>query len=110
MDKFQKSQSAIGVNMAVVMFMVDALQYFRDKPKDKIKTIAFEIAMLGTQGIVPGGDHKYKLASISGKDFSGYHLLAYYYTSWSLAIPEMLNDLKLPYDNEFSLAKQMFKG
>lgn len=110
MDKFQKSQNEIGLNMAVVMFMVDALQYFKDKPKERIKATALEIAVLGTQGIVPGGDHKYKLASISGKDFSGYHLLAYYYTSWSLAIPEMLNDLKLPYDNEFSLAKQMFKG
>lgn len=109
MDKFQKSQAAIGVNMAVVMFMVDALQYFKDKPKDKIKTIALEIAMLGTQGIVPGGDNKYKLANIPAKDFSGYHLLAYYYVSWSIAIPEMLKDLKLPYDNEFALAKQMFK-
>ncbi len=109
MDKFQKSQAAIGVNMAVVMFMVDALQYFKDKPKDKIKTIALEIAMLGTQGIVPGGDNKYKLANVPAKDFSGYHLLAYYYVSWSIAIPEMLKDLKLPYDNEFALAKQMFK-
>lgn len=107
MDKFQKSQAAIGVNMAVVMFMVDALQYFKDKPKDKIKTIALEIAMLGTQGIVPGGEHKYKLANVPSKEFSGYHLLAYYYVSWSIAIPEMLAELKLPYDKEFELAKQM---
>ena len=110
MDKFQKSQNEIGLNMAVVMFMVDALQYFKDKTKETIKKTALEIAMLGTQGIVPGGDHKYKLANVPGKDFSGYHLLAYYYVTWSLAIPEMLKDLKLPYDSEFSLAKQMFKG
>jgi hypothetical protein len=28
MDKFQKSQEQIGINMAVAMFMVDALQFF----------------------------------------------------------------------------------
>jgi tetratricopeptide (TPR) repeat protein len=109
MAKFQKSQAAIGTNMAVVMFMLDALKYFEDKPKDKIKSIALEIAMLGTQGIVPGGDHKYRLAGIPAKVFSGYHLLAYYYVSWSIALPEMLSDLKLPYDKEFELAQQMFK-
>ena len=109
MDKFQKSQNEIGLNMAVVMFMVDALRYFKGKTKETIKKTALEIAMLGTQGIVPDGDHKYKLANVPGRDFSGYHLLAYYYVTWSLAIPEMLKDLKLPYDKEFSLAKQMFK-
>src|SRR5690606_14658814 len=70
MSKFQESQQAIGLNMAVVMFMVDALQYFKDKPQPEIKGIAMEIAMLGTQGITPGGDQKYKLANVPGKDFS----------------------------------------
>ena len=107
MDKFQKSQNQIDPNMAVVMFMVDALQYFKHMPKDKIKAIALEIAMLGTQGIVPSGDHKYKIANVPGKDFSGYHLLAYYYVSWALAIPEMLSQLKLPYNAEYNLALTM---
>ncbi len=107
MDKFQKSQSQFGLNMAVVMFMVDALQYLEEKPKDKIKEIALEIAMLGTQGIDPSGDRKYKIANIPGKDFSGYHLLAYYYVSWALAMPEMLSQLKLPYDHEYNLALTM---
>jgi hypothetical protein len=108
MKKFQESQKSIGTNMAVVMFMVDALQYFGGKPKEEIKKIAFEIAMLGTQGISP--DKKdYRLNSISGKTFSGYHLLSYYYVSWALAIPEMLKDLHLPYDDEYQMAKSMIK-
>jgi Flp pilus assembly protein TadD len=37
MDKFQKSQEEIGTNMAVVMFMVDALQYFSKQSKEEIK-------------------------------------------------------------------------
>jgi len=108
-DKFLKNQKEIGLNMAVVMFMVDALQYFNNKPKADIKQTALEIAMLGTQGINPDGSKKYKLASVSNKEFSGYHLLAYYYVSWSLAIPEMLKSLNLPYDKEYSMAQQMFK-
>jgi hypothetical protein len=56
MEKFQKSQDKIGVNMAVVMFMVDALQFFEGMAKEEIKKIAFEIAMQGTQGYRPDKD------------------------------------------------------
>ena len=108
MDKFQKSQQSIGTNMAVVMFMVDALQFFKGKSKEEIKIIAFEIATQGTQGFRPDKDD-YRISSISGKTFSGYHILAYYYVSWSLAIPEMLSQLQLPYDEEYKLALTMYK-
>jgi tetratricopeptide (TPR) repeat protein len=108
MAKFQKSQEKIGTNMAVVMFMVDALQYFETVPKEKIKEIAFEIAMQGTQGYSP--DKKdYRISAIPGKLFSGYHILAYYYVSWMLAIPEMVSQLHLPYDDEYNLAISMHK-
>lgn len=108
MDKFQKSQESIGTNMAVVMFMVDALQFFEKKSKEEIKIIAFEIAMQGTQGYRP--DKKdYRINSISGKVFSGYHILAYYYVSWMLAIPEMVSQLNLPYEEEYKLAVSMHK-
>ena len=107
MDKFQKTQESIGTNMAVVMFMVDALQYFERMPKDEIKKIAFEIAMQGTQGYRPDKDD-YRITSIKGKTFSGYHILAYYYVSWMLAVPEMVAQLNLPYDEEYKLAKSMF--
>jgi len=108
MDKFQKSQQTIGTNMAVVMFMVDALQFFKTKSKEEIKIIAFEIAMQGTQGFRPD-KNDYRISSISGKTFSGYHILAYYYVSWALAIPEMLSQLQLPYDEEYKLALTMHK-
>ncbi|MFA9389331.1 MAG: tetratricopeptide repeat protein [Prolixibacteraceae bacterium] len=109
MSKFQESQNEIGMNMAVVMFMVDALQYFEKIQTSKIKEIAFQIAMLGTQGISPE-KKDYSVSMIKDKTFSGYHLLAYYYISWKLAIPEMLESLKLPFDSEYKLASQMFKG
>lgn len=108
MDKFQKHASEMGLNMAIVMFMIDALQYFENISIDKIKLSAFEIASVGTQGIFP--DKKgYKLSSVPNKDFSGYHLLAYYYVTWALAMPDVLAELQLPYDKEYDMAKQMHK-
>jgi hypothetical protein len=107
-DEFQKSQQEIGTNMAVVMFMMDALQYFDGMPKPEIGKIAFEIATLGTQGFRPDADN-YRISSIKNKTFSGYHILAYYYVSWSIAIPEMVSKLQLPYENEYKLAMSMFK-
>jgi Tfp pilus assembly protein PilF len=108
MDKFRKSQEQIGLNMAVVMFMVEALQFFQGRAREEVKKIAFEIAMLGTQGYRPDKTD-YKINSMPGKTFSGYHILAYYYVSWALAAPEMLPKLELPYDEEYAMAKQMFQ-
>lgn len=108
MDKFQKSQESIGTNMSVVMFMTDAMQYFEGMPKDEIKKIAFEIAMQGTQGYRPD-KNDYRINSIKGKTFSGYHILAYYYVSWMLALPEMVLQLNLPYEEEYKLATTMHK-
>lgn len=108
MKKFLKGQENIGINMAVVMFMVDALQFFANKSKEEIKRIGFEIAMQGTQGYSPD-ETSYKLNSIPNKSFSGYHILAYYYVSWAIAIPEMLSQLQLPYDEEYKMAISMNK-
>lgn len=108
MEKFLKSQESIGLNMAVVMFMVDALQYFENKPEEEIKKTAFEIAMLGRQGYSPE-KKDYKISAIPGKVFSGYHILAYYYVSWMLAMPEMVSQLQLPFEAEYKMATELHK-
>lgn len=108
MEAFLEKQKELGLNMAVVMFMGGALEFFADKSKDEIKKIAFEIAMQGTQGYDPNVKN-YKLSSVPNKSFSGYQILAYYYVSWSIAIPEMLAQLQLPFDEEYKLALTMFK-
>jgi hypothetical protein len=107
-EQFLKEQAEIGTNMAVVMFMVDALKYFKDMPQENIKKIAFDIASKGTSGINPQ-EKAYTIHSIPGKSFSGYHLLAFYYVSWALAMPEMLEKLQLPYNNEYSTAVTLFE-
>lgn len=103
MQQFQKSQQEIGINMAVAMFMVDALKYFKKLPTEEIRKIAFEIALQGTQGYSPDRQD-YVINAIPKKVFSGYHILAFYYVSFALSIPEMLDKLQLPYDEEYKLA------
>ena len=95
--------------MMMSMYMLGALEYFDGMDKMEIKKIAFEIAMIGTTGISPDKKSGYKVPSIPGKDFGGYQLLAYYYVSWALAIPEMMASLNLPFDNAWAAAQQMWK-
>jgi tetratricopeptide (TPR) repeat protein len=106
MEKFQKHQEEMGTNMAIVMFMVDALNYFKDKAAEDIKQTALEIAMLGTMGIDPN-KKEYIISSIVGKRFSGNQVLAYYYVSWSIAMPEQVQHLGLNFKKEFEMAKKL---
>ena len=109
MEQFQKAQEEIGVNMAVTMFMVEALQYFKAMPIEAIKKTAFEIAMIGQQGIDPKIDN-YIVGSIPNQRFSGYQLLSFYYVSWALAVPEHVGELGLDYKEEFGMAVKMASG
>ncbi|MCF1751371.1 tetratricopeptide repeat protein [Mariniradius sediminis] len=106
LGKFQEQHAGKDINMAVAMYMAGALGYFKDMSKDKVKEIALEVAMLGRTGINPQ-KKGYKLNKIPGTTFSGYKLLAYYYVSWAIAIPEMLKDLQMPFEKEFELAKKI---
>lgn len=95
--------------MMMSMYMLGALEYFDGMNKMEIKKIAIEIAMIGTTGISPDVKSGYKVPSIPEKDFGGYQLLAYYYVSWALAIPEMLASLGLPFDTAWATAQEMWK-
>jgi tetratricopeptide (TPR) repeat protein len=108
MAKFLKSQENKGLNMAVVTFMVEALGFFEQKSSEYIKKMAFDIAMQGAYGYNPNNSN-YRINGIDNKLFSGYHILAYYYVSWSIAIPESISELKLPFDEEYKMAKIMYK-
>lgn len=106
MKKFIDSQKRLGINMSVAMFMVEALNYFKPISKEEVKKVAFEIAMQGTQGYNP--DNNYKLNSIPNISFTGYQILAYYYVSWSIAIPEAVKELQLPFEEEYNIAMEFF--
>ena len=106
MERFRKAQQNIGINMAVAEYMVEALRFFDEKPKERIKRIAAEIAMQGSQGFNPE-IRNYSVIAIPGKLFSGYQIMAWCYVGFALAIPELLSQLELPYDEEYKYALAM---
>lgn len=108
MKQFIEENSSEEINMAVAMFMGDAISYFAGKSLQEIKKIAFEIATIGTQGIDPN-QKNYSIPSIENSSFSGYKTLAYYYVSWALAMPELLSQLQMPFDKEYELATRFLK-
>src|SRR5690554_238089 len=108
MQTFLANQEKLGLNKAVIMYMVEALNYFEDIKESKIKEIAQEIAMQGAQGYNP--ELKYKLNKIPNKTFTGYQILAFYYVSWAIAIPELLNKLQLPFNKEYEVALKIHIG
>jgi hypothetical protein len=105
MQKFVKTQQKQNLNMAVVMYMADAMQYFADLTKEKIREIGFEIAHLGRFGINPEKEETYNLSSIPGRTFTGWQLLAYMYVSWSVFEPGMEKELQLDFSNEYEVAQ-----
>lgn len=108
MKQFLESHKNDDINKAVVMYMVDSLNYFKNYSNDEIKKTAFEIATIGMAGIDPN-KKGYSVPSIENSSFSGYKLLAYYYTSWALSAPDLLASLQLPFDKEYELAQTLNK-
>jgi Tfp pilus assembly protein PilF len=109
MEKFQNTQASIEKNMVVVNFMVEALQYFEKMNVAEIKSIAFQIAMVGINGYKPEKSD-YKIPLMPNKLFSGYQILAYYYVSWMRAIPDQVASLQLPFDYEYKIASTKYKS
>jgi hypothetical protein len=107
MQQFIDAQRSSGLNMAVVMYMADALRYFEGRSKQEAKEAGFEIAELGRSGINPESGERYSLASVPGKDFSGWKLLAYMYVTWSIFEPKMVKELQLDFEEEYVLANQL---
>ena len=95
-----------GRTMMMALFMVAALDYMEGKPKAEVKQIAYDAAMLGVGGISPDKSG-YFLPSVPGKTFGGNELLAWYYVSWALAVPDMLDQLNLPFSSAYAMALSM---
>lgn len=105
MKQFIENHSNKDVNFAVTMYMTDAIPFLTKLSNDEQKKIAFEFATLGMTGIDPNKDG-YSVPSIPNKKFTGYQTLAFYYVSWAVGIPDMLEQIQMPFDKEYEIAKQ----
>jgi hypothetical protein len=93
------------INMAVVMYCLAAIRFFRNKTKREIEMIWYELAMRWSNWIKYWEDSKYHIDSIPWKEFSWYEFLSYMYVAWQILKPEA--DLWLDYSREYELAKQL---
>ena len=73
-----------------------------------MQAVAFEIAMLGTQGIDPSKtDKRYTLNSVPGRKFSPLQLLAYMFAGFK-ALDESV-DTQLDFEEEYQDALEIAK-
>jgi Tfp pilus assembly protein PilF len=95
------------VQMAVIFHMLAALQRFSKLAPDQIQKIAFEIAVLGMDGInYIAGEEQYTLKTLPGEQFSGLQLLCLQYAGFQLTHPEI--DTQIPLGDAYRMAKGMF--
>ena len=88
-----------------VFFCLDALQKFQALGDEQTKTISFEIAMLGRQGLdINDPSKKYTLKSLPGH-FSGLHLVSIMYVGMKSLAPTA--DVGIDLSREFAEAKTL---
>jgi hypothetical protein len=74
---------------ASVFYFLDAFKRYDAMTTDEVRRVAFEIAMLGRNGLdYASPDEKYKLQSISDRSFSGLHLMCLMYAGFKRVAPE----------------------
>jgi len=88
----------------MAMYMLGAMEKFDRLPPEKVKAIAIEIAMFGTNGISPNREYEKPLKNLPEESFTGNRLLAWYYVSWKRAFPDKLHLVGLPFDSAYELA------
>jgi tetratricopeptide (TPR) repeat protein len=95
-----------GIRPDVVMYLLGAMKRFRDLGRMKTGTIAFEIAMLGRNGLdINNPAQKYTLKSLPGQ-FSGLHLVSIMYAGMKILDPSQ--DAGIDLSREYSEAKKLF--
>lgn len=105
-----KSNADPALNMAITMYMVDAIKRLKAMPAGEVRGIAVEIAILGMHGISPDKRSGYAVKSLGEEDMSGPKTLAYYYISWRIAFPEKVGGLGLPFENEYLQAMSLVEA
>jgi Flp pilus assembly protein TadD len=91
-----------------VHYCLDALKRYDKMPVEKIREIAFEIGMVGRNGLdYASPDPKYTLKSLPGEQFSGLHLMCLMFAGFKRIAPE--HDLGMDLNDPFLTALEMFQ-
>ena len=98
---------------AAVFYFLDAFKRFDAMTPEQIRNMAFEIALVGRNGLDYGSpDEKYELRSIRNRKFSGLHLMCLMYASFKRVAPEqdVGMDLEEPFLNALQLRQNEREG
>jgi len=92
---------------AAVWFLLDALKRYATLPVEKVREIAFEIALLGQRGLdYASPEKKYSLRSLPGESFSGLQLMCLMHAGFQQIAPEQYTGMDLA--GPFLMALQLF--
>jgi hypothetical protein len=94
---------------AAVWYLLDALQRYEALPIDKVREIAFEIAILGRSGLDYGdAEKKYRLKSLTGESFSGLQLMCLMFAGFKRFAPDQ--DVGVDLEEPFLQALQLLNA
>jgi tetratricopeptide (TPR) repeat protein len=97
---------AKGFRPDAMFYCLSALQFFKDKTPERVRQVAFEIAMKGRQGLdINNPDKKYTLESMDGS-FTGLQLVSYMYVGFMMIDPKL--DVGLDLSEEYQQALGLF--
>ena len=91
---------------AAVFFFLDSLQRFERMAPEQVRAVAFEVAMLGREGLdYASPDKKYRLKEFPGEEFSGLQMMCFMYAGFKRVAPE--HDLGMDLNDPFLTALSM---
>ena len=98
---------AKGFRPDAMFYCLAALQFFKGKPLEEVKQVAFEIGMKGRQGLdINDPDKKYTINTMSGS-FTGLQLVSYMYVGFKIIDPS--TDIGLDLSEEYKEALKLFE-
>ncbi|HBJ34098.1 MAG TPA: hypothetical protein DDZ51_04915 [Planctomycetaceae bacterium] len=105
-ERSAKSLRAAGaIRTDVVQYMREAIERFKTMDSSAIRNLAFEIAILGSQGLnINDPDKTYQIKSWSG-DFTGLHLVSVMYAAFQQFAPE--TELGIDLSQEYRISSQL---
>lgn len=86
--------------------MFFAIRHLKRLDVNQVRMLAMEMAMVWQNG--KNQKESYTLQSMPDMQMDYHQFIAYYYCSFNMAFPNMMNKLQLPYEKEFQNAMYDF--
>jgi len=92
---------------AAVWFLLDALQRYARLSNEDVQKIAFEVAMVGREGLdYASSEKKYRVRALPGEEFSGLQMMCLMHAGFKRLAPDQ--DTGMDLDEPFLTALELF--